>query len=156
MIYYKYEHSKDITNLYYFYSKNEDDQETILLFSTSLDSTMQIYDERDYDNSIKLKTYLNAHTANKRKCEINCMDYNYNLSQLATGSTYGMIVIWNFNNMKINDIYYTNYKTWGIRLDVTCLKYFGKYPLLFASYSEGICIIWSVKPLKGEAILKFP
>ena len=31
----------------------------------------------------------------------------------------------------------------------------GKYPLLFASYSEGICIIWSVKPLKGEAILKF-
>ena len=155
MIYYKYEHSKDITNLYYFYSKNEDDQETILLFSTSLDSTMQIYDERDYDNSIKLKTYLNAHTANKRKCEINCMDYNYNLSQLATGSTYGMIVIWNFNNMKINDIYYTNYKTWGIRLDVTCLKYFGKYPLLFASYSEGICIIWTVKPLKGEAILKF-
>ena len=35
------------------------------------------------------------------------------------------------------------------------MKYLGKYPLLFASYSEGICIIWSVKPLKGEAILKF-
>ena len=155
MIYYKYHHSKDITNLYYFYSKNEIDQETILLFSTSLDSTIQIYDEKDYDDSIKLKTYLNAHTVNKRKCEINCMDYNYNLSQLATGSTYGMIVIWNFNNMKINDIYYTNYKTWGVKLDVIFLKYLGKYPLLFASYSEGLCIIYTVKPLKGEAILKF-
>lgn len=155
ILYYKYHHSKDITNLYYFYSKNDLDQETILLFSTSLDSTIQIYDERDYDNSIKLKTYLNAHTVNKRKCEISCMDYNYYLSQLATGSTYGMIVIWNFNNMKINDIFYVNYKTWGVRLDIVSLKYLGKYPLLFASYSEGICIIWSVKPLKGEAILKF-
>ena len=155
ILYYKYHHTKDITNLYYYYSKNDLDQETILLFSTSLDSTIQIYDERDYDNSIKLKTYLNAHTVNKRKCEISCMDYNYYLSQLATGSTYGMILIWNFNNMKINDVYYTNYKTWGIRLDVVFLKYFGKYPLLFASYSEGICIIWTVKPLKGEAILKF-
>ena len=120
-----------------------------------MDSTIQIDDERDYDNSIKLKTYLNAHTVNKRKCEISCMDYNYYLSQLATGSSYGMIVIWNFNNMKINDVYYTNYRTWGIRLDVVFIKYFGKYPLLFASYSEGICIIWTVKPLKGEAILKF-
>ena len=155
ILYYKYHHSKDITNIYYYYSKNDLDQETILLFSTSLDSTIQIYDERDYDNSIKLKTYLNAHTVNKRRCEIICMDYNYYLSQLATGSTYGMIIVWNFNNMKINDIYYNNYKTWGIRLDAVYVKYLGKYPLLFSSYSEGICILWTVKPLKGEAILKF-
>ena len=155
ILYYKYYHSKDISNIYYYYSKNDLDQETILLFSTSLDSTIQIYDERDYDNSIKLKTYLNSHTVNKRKCEIISMDYNYHLSQLATGSTYGVIVVWNFNNMKINDIYYINYKTWGARLDVIYLKFMDKYPLLFSSYSEGVCIIWTVKPLKGEAILKF-
>ena len=35
------------------------------------------------------------------------------------------------------------------------MKYLGKYPLLFSSYSEGLCIIYTVKPLKGEAILKF-
>ena len=155
ILYYKYHHTKDISNLYYYYSKNDLDQETILLFSTSLDSTIQIYDERDYDNSIKLKTYLNAHTVNKRKCEIICMDYNYHLSQLATGSVYGLIVIWNFNNMKINDIFFVNYKIWGVRYDVACLKYLDKYPLLFSSFSEGVCIIWTVKPLKGEAILKF-
>ena len=155
ILYYKYHHNRDITNLYYYYSKNELDQETILLFSTSLDSTIQIYDERDYDNSIKLKTYLNSFTVNKRKCEINCMDYNSHLSQLATGSTFGIIVIWNFNNMKINDVFYLNQKYWGMRLDVIYIKYLGKYPLLFSSYSEGICIIWTVKPLNGEAILKF-
>ena len=155
ILYYKYHHTRDISNIYYYYSKNDLDQETILLFSTSLDSTIQIYDERDYDNSIKLKTYLNAHTVNKRKNEIVCMDYNYHLSQLATGSVYGIIVIWNFNNMKINDIYYLNSKIWGARYDVVTLKYLDKYPLLFSSYSEGICIIWTVKPLKGEPILKF-
>ena len=155
ILYYKYHHTKDISNLYYYYSKNDLDQETILLFSTSIDSTIQIYDERDYDNSVKLKTYLNAHTVNKKKCEINCMDYNSYLCQLATGSSYGIVDVWNFNNMKINDIYYINYKTWGIRLDIVFLKYIGKYPLLFTSYSEGICIIWTVKPLKGDAILKF-
>ena len=155
MMYFKYHHTRDISNIYYFYSKDDLDQETILLFSTSLDSTIQIYDERDYDNSIKLKTYLNAHTVNKRKNEIVCMDYNYHLSQLATGSVYGLIVIWNFNNMKINDVYYLNSKIWGARYDCVTLKYLDKYPLLFASYSEGICIIWSVKPLKAEPILKF-
>ena len=155
ILYYKYHHTRDISNIYYYYSKNDLDQETILLFSTSLDSTIQIYDERDYDNSIKLKTYLNAHTVNKRKNEIVSMDYNYHLSQLATGSVYGVIVIWNFNNMKINDIYYLNSKIWGARYDVVTLKYLDKYPLLFSSFSEGICIIWTVKPLKGEPILKF-
>ena len=155
ILYYKYQHTRDISNIYYYYSKNDLDQETILLFSTSLDSTIQIYDERDYDNSYLLKTYLNAHTVNKRKCEIICMDYNYYLSQLATGSIYGVIVIWNFNNMKINDIYYLNQKIWKIRLDIICLKYLGKYPLLFSSYSDGLSIIWTVKPLKGEAVLKF-
>ena len=83
------------------------------------------------------------------------MDYNYHLSQLATGSVYGLIVILNFNNMKINDIFFVNYKIWGVRYDVACLKYLDKYPLLFSSFSEGVCIIWTVKPLKGEAILKF-
>ena len=83
------------------------------------------------------------------------MDYNYHLSQLATGSVYGLIVIWNFNNMKINDVYYLNSKIWGARYDCVTLKYLDKYPLLFASYSEGICIIWTVKPLKAEPILKF-
>ena len=36
ILYYKYHHSKDITNLYYFYSKNDLDQETILLFKLTL------------------------------------------------------------------------------------------------------------------------
>ena len=69
ILYYKYHHSKDITQIFSYYSKNDLDEETILLFSSSLDSTLQIYDERDYDNSVKLRMYKGAHTINKRKCE---------------------------------------------------------------------------------------
>ena len=57
----KYNHSNSIVDY---------DEETILLFSASLDSTIQIYDERDYDNSVKLRMYKGGHTINKRKCEI--------------------------------------------------------------------------------------
>ena len=155
ILYYKYHHNKDVSNLYFFYSKNDLENEIILLFSSSLDSTIQVYDERDYDNSIKLKMYKGGHTINRRRCEILCMDYNYGLSQLASGSTNGLIVIWDFENMKIDDTLYVNHKIWGEKIDVLFLKYLNNYPLLFSSYSEGICILWTVKPYKGESILKF-
>ena len=72
-----------------------------------------------------------------------------------SGSTNGLIVIWDFENMKIDDTLYVNYKIWGIKLDVLYLKYLHNYPLLFSSYSDGICILWGVNPLEGEPILKF-
>ena len=123
ILYYKYHHLKDITKLFFYYSKNDFDEETILLFSSSLDSTLQIYDERDYDNSIKLRMYKGGHSINKRKCEILCIDYNYALSQLASGSTNGLIVIWDFENMKIDDTLYLNHKMWGVKLDCLYIKY---------------------------------
>ena len=155
ILYYKYYHDKDISSIFFYYSKNEFDEETMLLFSSSLDSTIQVYDERDYDNSIKLKMYKGGHTISKRKCEILCIDYNYHLSQLASGSANGLIVTWDFDNMKIDDTLYVNHKIWGNKLDVLYIKYLGNYPFLFSSYTEGICILWGVKPLRGEPILKF-
>ena len=155
ILYYKYHHSKDITQIFFYHSKNDLDEETLLLFSSSLDSTLQIYDERDYDNSVKLRIYRGGHNIYKRKCEILCIDYNYYLSQFASGSAGGLIVLWDFDNMKISDTLYINHKIWGVKLDVLYLKYLNNYPLLFASYSEGNCIIWTVPPLKGEPVLKF-
>ena len=155
ILFYKYQHYKDITKLYFYYSKNKLNGENILLFSSSLDSTIQIYDEREFDKSIKLRVYKGGHTLNRRKCEILCMDYNFNLSQLATGSAYGLIIIWDFDSSKIDDTLYLNHKVWGIKLDVLYVKYLNSYPLLFSSYSEGICILWTVKPLKGEPVIKF-
>ena len=155
ILYYKYHHNKDISKIFFYYSKNDLDEETILLFSSSLDSTLQIYDERDYDNSVKLRMYKGGHTIYRRKYEIFCLDYSYELTQLASGSASGLIVLWDFENMKIDDTLYVNQRIWGIKLDVIYLKYLNKYPLLFSSYSEGLCIIWGVKHLKGEPILKF-
>ena len=155
ILYYKYHHYRDITKLYLYYSKNNLNGENILLFSSSLDSTIQIYDEREFDKSIKIRSYIGGHNIHRKRCEILCMDYNYYLSQLATGSCYGLIIIWDFDYSKIDDTLYLNHKIWGVKLDVLCVKYLKDYPLLFSSYSEGICILWTVKPLKGEAVLKF-
>ena len=155
IIFYNYHHTKDISKIYFYSSKNDLGEKIYLLLSSSLDSTIQIYDERDYDYSKKLRMYKGAHTINERKCEILCMDYNFGISQLATGSDNGLITLWDFENMKIEDILYLNYKIWKIKLDVLYIKYLDNYPLLFSSYSEGICILWGVKTLSGEPILKF-
>ena len=155
ILYYKYHHNKDISKIFNYYSKNDYDEETILLFSASLDSTIQIYDERDYDNSVKLRMYKGGHTIYRRKCEILCLDYSYGLSQLASGSANGLIVLWDFENMKIDDTLYINQRIWGNKIDVVYIKYLNNHPFLFSSYSEGICILWGVKQLKGEPIIKF-
>ena len=155
ILYYKYHHTKDISKIYFYHSTNDLGEKIDLLFSSSLDSTIQIYDERDYESSIKLRMYRGAHTINEKKCEIICMDFNYHLSQLATGSSNGLIVLWDFEYMKIEDALYLNYKLFKNKLDVLYLKYLNHYPLLFSSYSEGICILWAIKPLESEPIIKF-
>ena len=53
----------------------------------------------------------------------------------------------------MQDILYFNYQYWGVRLDVLNVKYLSDYPLLFSSYSEGICALWGVYPLDKTPIL---
>ena len=154
IIYYKYHHIQDITNLYFYFSKNDLGENINLLLSSSLDSTIQIYDERDYDTSIKLRAYKGGHTIHQKKLEILCMDFNYELSQIASGSSNGLIVIWDFENMKIDDSLYINNKIWKNKYDVLYIKYLNSYPLLFSSYSEGLCILWNIMH-SSEPILKF-
>ena len=38
------------------------------------------------------------------------MDYNFGISQLATGSDNGLITLWDFENMKIEDVVNNNSK----------------------------------------------
>ena len=157
IIYYKYTHTKDVASLYFFDQERESEKDNLLLISASLDSTIQVFNEHDLETTTKLRTLKGGHTIGEKKCEIYCMDFSDNLCQFATGGSDGLISVWDFEFSKIQSILYFNYKLWGVKLDVLCVKYLNDYPLLFSSYTEGICALWGVYPLDKTPmlILKF-
>jgi WD40 repeat protein len=157
IIFYKFLHTKDVSSLYFFHQKRNYEKDNLLLISSSFDSTIQVYNEYFLETTTKLRTIKGGHTIGDKKCEIICMDFSDNLCQLATGSTEGLITIWDFEMSKIKEVFYFNPKVWGEKIDVLCLKYLNNYPLLFSSYTEGICCLWGVQPLDKsiKLILKF-
>ena len=157
IIFYKFLHTKDVSSLYFFHQKRDYEKDNLLLISSSIDSTIQVYNEYFLETTTKLRTIKGGHTIGDKKCEIICMDFSDNLCQLATGSTEGLITIWDFEMSKIKEVFYFNHKVWGVKIDVICLKYLNNYPLLFSSYTEGICCLWGVQPLDKsiKLILKF-
>ena len=157
IIYYKFLHTKDVSSLYFFHQKRDNEKDNLLLISSGIDSKIQVYNEYFLETTTKLRTIKGGHTIGDKKCEIICMDFSDNLCQLATGSSEGLITIWDFEMSKIKEVFYFNHKVWGVKIDVICLKYLNNYPLLFSSYTEGICCLWGVKPLDKsiKLILKF-
>ena len=155
--YFRYQHTKDVSSLFFFHQKRNLERDNLLLISCSFDSTIQVYNEYNLESTSKLRTIKGGHNIGEKKCEILCMDFSVNLCQLATGSSDGLITIWDFEYSKIQEILYFNYKMWGVKLDVICVRYLNDYPLLFSSYSEGICALWGVYPLDKsiKLILKF-
>ena len=150
---FKYSHSKDASSLYFFNEEKESEKDNYLLLTASLDSTIQVFNEFDLQTTTKLRTIKGGHTLGEKKCEILCLDFSDNLCQFATGGTDGLISLWDFQFSKMQDILYFNYKYWGVRLDVLIVKYLNDYPLLFSSYSEGICALWGIYPLNKTPIL---
>jgi WD40 repeat protein len=63
-----------------------------LLIASYWDSTIRIYDENDAEESVLIKVLSGGH----REAEINCLAFSPNLSLLASGSSNGMIAIWDF------------------------------------------------------------
>ena len=153
IIYFKYTHTRDATALYFFDQEREAEKDNLLLVTTSMDSTIQVFNEYELETTTKLRTLKGGHTLGEKKCEIYCLDFSPNLCQFATGGTDGLICVWDFEYSKIQDILYFNYKFWNVKLDILCLKYLKDYPLLFSSYSDGICALWGVYPLEKTPIL---
>lgn len=85
------------------------------------------------------------------------MDFSLFLCLMATGSTNGLIVIWNFELSKIDEVIYKNNKLDKNKIDVIYLKFLYKFPLLFSSFSDGVCIIYGISTfgIYNKLILNF-
>ena len=152
---YVYSHSKEITSLYFYHTEEDEQQEHLILISTSYDSLINIYNEENPEETLKLKTIRGGHTVGGKVNEINCLDFSKMLNSYATGSTDGLVVVWDFEMAKINDIFYLSSNR-NEKLITLFVKFLEPYPLLASTYSDGSLYIWGVKQCKdrGDCVFR--
>ena len=152
---YVYSHSKEITSLYFYHTEEDEQQEHLILISTSYDSLINIYNEENPEETLKLKTIRGGHTVGGKVNEINCLDFSKMLNSYATGSTDGLVVVWDFEMAKINDIFYLSSNR-NEKLNTLFVKFLEPYPLLASTYSDGSLYIWGVKQCKdrGDCVFR--
>ena len=68
-----------------------------LLVASYWDSTIRIYDEGDAEESQLLKVLSGGH----KESEIQCFNYSSKMSILVSGSSNGLIAIWEFDTRKL-------------------------------------------------------
>ena len=153
---YVYSHSKEITSMYYYYTDEDENNQHLILLSTSYDSLINIYNEENPEESIKLKTIKGGHTIAGKKNEINCLDFSKILYSYATGSTDGLVVVWDFELSKINDLFYLSSAHKSEKLSTILVKFLDPYPLLAATYNDGTLYIWGIKQCKdrGDCVIR--
>ena len=151
-----YSHSKEISSLYYYFSEEDIHDQHLILLSTSYDSTINIFNEENPEESIKLKNIRGGHTIVGKKKEIICLDFSRILYSYATGSSDGLVVVWDFEISKINDVFYLASNSKNEKISTIFVKFLDPYPLLAATYDDGTLYIWAVKQSKdrGNCILR--
>jgi WD40 repeat protein len=151
---YIYSHSKEVTAMYY-YNDDDNDNENLILLSTSYDSLINVYDESNPEETEKLRSIKGGHTLRGKSLEINCLDFSNQLNLFATGSTDSLVVIWNFELSKIEDILFLQSNKID-KLNVNHVKFIEPYPLIAVAYSEGSVYIWGIKEqnIRGNCLLR--
>ena len=151
---YVYSHSKEVTSLYY-YNDDDNNNENLILLSTSYDSLINVYDESNPEDTQQLRSIKGGHTIRGKSLEINCLDFSKQLNLFATGSSESLVVVWNFELSKIEDILYLQSFKMD-KLNVNTIKFLDPYPLIAVAYSEGSLYIWGTKEqtIRGNCLLR--
>lgn len=112
-------------------------REERLLITASWDSTIRIYDESEPEESILLRVFSGGHL----ESEILSLAYSSHLSLLASGSSNGIIAVWDLETGKMETLLL------GHHNDINALEFAHPFPLLFSGSNEGIICVWGVRPI---------
>lgn len=147
----RYDHSSEISNIFY----EEDNQ---ILITTGLDSLINIYSEEDPEESIKLRTLKGGHKIQERYNQILSFDFCQYLNLFATGSSDGLVTVWDFELSKVDEVLYLRNVDKDKVYDCLSLKFFAPFPILASMYSDGSIYLWGVRPsnkFRGDCFMRF-
>ena len=153
--FFTYSHTKEVTSMYY-YNDEDNNNENLILLSVSHDSLINVYNETNSEESEKLRSIKGGHTLKGKPLEIFCLDFSNQLAFFATGSSDSLVVVWNFELSKIEDILYLQNINKNEKINVFTLKFLDPYPLIAVGYSDGQFLIWGIKEtnIRGQCLLR--
>ena len=153
--FFTYSHTKEVTSMYY-YNDEDNNNENLILLSVSHDSLINVYNETNSEESEKLRSIKGGHTLKGKSLEIYCLDFSKQLAFFATGSSDSLVVVWNFELSKIEDILYLQNNNKNEKLNVYTVKFLDPYPLIACGYSDGQFLIWGVKEanIRGQCLFR--
>ena len=153
----KTHHTKDVTSMFVFYNNPEvQENADFILVTTSLDSLVNMYNENDPETSTKLRGIRNSHKIGDKVNEILCMDFSRRYNKFATGSIDGLVVVWDFELTKMEDLYYVKSYRPG-SFNAMLVKFIDPFPVLVVAYSNSDLYFWGVKPssrYRGECFFR--
>ena len=111
-----------------------------LLISTSWDSSMNVYDEYEPEESVKLRCLSGAHAGSA----IMSFAFSAHLSLVATGSSNGIIAVWDYEMSRVEGM------CLGHTREITCLQFLDPYSVLLSTAQDGTMYLWGVRnsPIK--------
>ena len=150
----KTHHTKDVNSMFVFWNLPGTANEDYILVTTGLDSIINMYNEKDPEESVKLRGIYNSHNIGDKKNEILCMDFSRRYNNFATGSVDGIVNLWNFELTKMEETcYIQNYRNYN----AVELKFLDPFPVLAVAYSNGSIFLWGTKPnieLNGQCFFR--
>ena len=146
-----YSHNKDISGLYYYHRPNDEN----ILISTSYDSFINIFNEKNTEISEQIKTIKGGHSNKKKNYEILCMNFSETLNIFATSGTDGIIVLWDFEFSKPFHVF-SIIDNSEYKINATFLKFLEPFPILASSNSDGTFYLFEIykEPNKSKCILR--
>lgn len=115
-----------------------------ILIASSWDSTIMVYDLMDLEEANLLRMMKGGHAGS----DITCIAYSPYLSMIASGSSNGIVSVWDFQLGKLQAACF------GHRREISALAFVDPYPVLATCSLDGIVCLWTMKSIGSKTPLK--
>lgn len=111
-----------------------------ILIASSWDSSIMVYDMKDIEEVNLLRVMKGGHAGS----DITCITYSPYLSLIASGSSNGIVSVWDFEIGKLEGAVF------GHKRDITAISFLEPYPVMLTFSLDGMICLWNVTPNLGK------
>lgn len=115
-----------------------------ILIASSWDSTIMVYDLLDIERVLLLRLMKGGHEGS----DITCISYSSYMSMIASGSSNGIVSVWDFELGKLQGACF------GHKREITSIAFLDPYPCLATFSLDGLICIWQFRNFGTKSKLK--
>ena len=111
-----------------------------ILIASSWDSTLMLFDMKDVEEVGLLRTLRGGHMGS----DITCVTYSPYISMLASGSSNGLVAVWDFEIGKLEGACF------GHKREITTISFLDPYPVILTCSADGMISLWNIRHYAGK------